>query len=442
MHFETKDEEIGAESQSGSRDCLDSSHIDDLPEEMLLLIFEHLDQYSRRAVKNTCTKWQNTFLHSSRFAKYQQLTLDNNLLLVQDKEPVSLFMETQRKIGILKLGNVNFGINLEEFWKKMSSTVIHLKLTSFNWYSVRSQYLSEIIQKYFTKVHTLEVENFFIDRQDWGPNTKYIQPWISIRILKIGCVKLEFPYVDFIQKMMPNLKEIHFGRFECTDENILRQYAEKIKSVDMGDKANLLYRLTNCQEFKPEDIQIDLSNTTLFDSLTEFINAKPELRSVSVKARSFPRERIPKLLKLRLEFEEQIQSFEPLHEQRDLKELQVKLSNYDMNCFFGHDILRNANLECLYIYHVSSGDCKKCIKVMFKSFSNLKTFESESCFVSSVDVASLISKYLPKLENLSLKYFVTRNFCLNDCLLNWQTMPNLRTCYLNHAGTVSHLSLL
>lgn len=417
--------------------------INSLPEEVLIEILDKLDKKTRIAVARTCRRWKEIILTDCRFAKYHQLTLDNGVALEMDVEPVSTFMESNRKFGVLRLGDVKYGQDLDEFWKRMSETVRHIIIKEFSPYSIRSYYLAEIISK-FTRLNVLEVENYHVDREIIQIEKKlppYLYKWPTVEILKLGESKFEPENYDFFDVMMPKLKEIHFEFKFLYAEDLVKKYASKIKSLHIGEHFSsiyLIYRLGNVLDLsKLTHLEVVLD--TQYEALVEFINNHPKLESVAVTSHGFPRERIPKLHKLHLDLSVVINSFAPLRDFPDLRELHVKLSNYDSNCFFGHEVIESPNLETLSLCNFSSGDCQKCQQFMFQSFPNLKSFSSESCFVSSADVMELISKYSPGLQHLTNKYFVTENFYLNYSLLKWAPMRELRNCYMNPVGTVSEL---
>lgn len=408
--------------------------INSLPEEILIEIFDYLDKRSRNVGTRTCLKWQHSLLTDSRFAKYHQLTLDNNVALEIEQEPVSIFMESGRKFGVLRLGDVKFGPDLETFWDKMTKTVTHLIIKEFYPYSIRSYYLAEIIAK-FTRLRVLEIEKYYVDREIIRIEKKlrpYAHKWPTVKTLKLLDSKFEPENYDFFETMMPNLEEIYFEKF-LYSEDLVKKYASRIKSINVGYHFSSMAQLTDLVNLTHFELVLD----TQYDGLVRYINKHPTLKSISVSSHCFPRDAIPKLHKLHLDLPFVINSFAPLRDFPELRELHVKLSNYDSSCFFGHEIITSPNLETLSLWNYSSGDCKKCQMSMFHSFPNLKSFLNESCFVSSADVIELISKFAPKLEHLTNKNFVTENFCLNDSLLKWAEMKNLRTCFLNPVGAVS-----
>lgn len=428
-----------------TEDVETTSNINSLPEEVLIEILDKLDRQSRIAVSRTCQKWQEIISTVCRFSKYHQLTLDKGVALEINEEPVSLFLETNRKFGVLRLGDVKYGQDLDEFWKRMSETVRHLIIKEFSPYSIRSYFIAEIISK-FEKLRILEIEKYHVDREIIRIEKKlapYPYKWPSVEVLKLGDSKFEPENYEFFEVMMPKLQEIHFGKFFYS-EDLVKKYANKIKSLNIGDNFSSIYliyhigQLPELSKLTNLDVVLDIQ----CEALVDFINNHPMLDSVAVTSHGFPRKRIPKLHKLHLDLSVVINSFAPLRDFPDLHELHVKLSNYDSNCFFGHEIIHSPNLETLSLCNFSSNDCQKCQKFMFQSFPNLKSFSSESCFVSSADVIELISKYSPGLQHLTNKYFVTENFCLNHSLVKWAQMRELRTCYLNPVGTVSFVCQL
>uniref|UniRef100_A0A336LL29 CSON012556 protein n=1 Tax=Culicoides sonorensis TaxID=179676 RepID=A0A336LL29_CULSO len=424
-------------SNSVDRKCIQM-----LPEELLIEIFDKLDQSSRIAVSRTCTEWQRIIFTDCRFAKYNQLTLDHDVALEMDLEPVTLAMSPKRKFGVLRLGDVKFGQNLEGFWEKLAQTVQHLIIKEFCPYSIRSYFVAEIISK-FKRLKTLDIENFFVDAQIIRLEKnlkKYTKPWSSVEKLIIGKYETEPENYNFFDNMMPNLKEIHFGTYPCIDEELIKKYANKIRSINISDhdrQVNLLYKMGESPDFQLNNVDLRLDSTVKYKQLIKFINSHPSLKSISIFSDSFPRQSIPKVQKLNLELASVINSFSPLKEFPEIRELHVKLSNYDSKCFFGHEIIPCPKLESLAICNFSSGDCLTCNQCMFQSFPNLKTFTSESCFESCTNIIELISKYSTKLVNLTNKYFVTENFCLNDSLLTWKEMKHLKSCCLNPVGTIT-----
>lgn len=411
-----------------------------LPEEVLIEIFDCLDKRGRIAVTRTCLRWQKLILTDSRFTKHHQLTLDNGVELEMDHDPVSMFMESDRKFGVLRLGDVKFGQNLDEFWKKLAESVTHLIIKEFSPYSIRSYFLAEIVSK-FKRLRVLEFEIYHVDREIIRIEKRlppYPYKWPTVEVLKLGDSKFEPENYEFFEIMMPKLKEIYFGKFSYSEE-LLKKYASKIKSINIAEHFSSIYLMYRMGQI-PELIKLTHLEVVLdsqIDALVEYINNHPALESVAVLSRCFPRQRIPKMHKLNLDLSVVINSFAPLSHFGELRELHVKLSNYDSNCFFGHEVITKPNLRSLSLCNFSSHDCKKCNQCMFESFPNLKSFSSESCFVSKADVVGLISQYSPGLEHLTNKYFVTENFCLNDSLLKWAEMKELRTCYLNPVGAVS-----
>lgn len=415
-----------------------------LPEEVLIEIFDRLDIRSRIAVRRTCQRWQEIIYTDSRFAKHHQLSFDNGVVLEIGQEPVSLFIESDRKFGILRLGDVKFGQNLDAFWAKMAKTVKHLIIKEFSPYSIRSYFVAEIIAK-FTRLQVLEIEEYHVVREIIRIERKlspYLCKWDSVEILKIGDLRIEPENYEFFEIMMPKLREIHFGTYEHQAEEFLKKYATKLKRINVGNSIYTLERIRAHPEFQLTHLEVMLDNITQNETFTEFINNHPSLTSVNVVSRNFPRENIPKMEKLTLDLVSVINSFAPLQLFPDLRELHVKLSNYDFNCFFGHEVISRPNLERLHLCNFSIGDCQKCNECMFQSFPNLKSYVNESCFVSSAEIVQLISKYSPKLEHFKNKCFVTENFCMNNSLLKWTEMKNLRSCYLNPVGAVSQFLLI
>ncbi|XP_063705306.1 uncharacterized protein LOC134834521 [Culicoides brevitarsis] len=415
----------------------DECSIGNLPEEVLIEIMDKLDCSSRISVTRTCKNWQNIMLTDSRFAKYHQLTLDSGCVLEMDLEPVSLFMHSPRKFGILRLGDVKIGPDLEPFWLKLAETVRHLIVKEFSPYSIRSYYLAEIIAK-FHRLRVLEIETYHVDREIIRIEKKlppYLHKWPSVEILKLGDAKFEPENYDFLDIMMPRLSDIFLGKFYFSDD-FLKKYSTKIRSLDSGDHFGtyFLKKLTNLTHL---EVAVDAPT----EDLIQYVTNHATLQSLAVTSQVFPAEQIPKLHKLTLDLAIVVNSFAPLRLCPELRELHVKLSNYDSKCFFGHEIIACPNLETLSLCNFSSGDCQKCQQYMFESFPNLKSFATESCFVSSADVVELISKYSTRLEHLTSKYFVTENFCLNDSLLKWAMMPNLKTCCLNPVGMVTEAGI-
>lgn len=341
-----------------TEDVATTSNINSLPEEVLIEILDKLDRQSRIAVSRTCQRWQEIISTYCRFSKYHQLTLDKGIALEIDEEPVSLFLETNRKFGVLRLGDVKYGQDLEEFWKRMSETVRHLIIKEFSPYSIRSYFLAEIISK-FKRLRILEIEKYYVDREIIRIEKKlapYPYNWPSVEVLKLGDSKFEPENYDFFETMMPKLQEIHFGKFFYSEE-LVKKYANKIKSLNIGDNFSSMYliyhigQLPELSKLTNLDVVLDIQ----CEALVDFINNHPMLDSVAVTSHGFPRKRIPKLHKLHLDLSVVINSFAPLRDFPDLHELQVKLSNYDSNCFFGHEIIYSPNLETLSLCNFSSG---------------------------------------------------------------------------------------
>lgn len=375
----------------------------------------------------------------SKFARFHHLNLDNCTLRL-DEAPVLDFMQSKRKIGTLIIGEVRYSGELRPFWELLAKTVTRLEIREFSPYTMRSYFLADIVAQ-FTRLEHLQIGTYHMNRQMLRTsNSTYTSKWPSVRHLVIDSLKLEPENYDFFAETMPNLQSLSVGMYEGSDDEFFRKYLSKLRRLGVSSKhygVGMLVRLANLPECDLHELSCIAETAASLELVASVIDSQPNIRSVELSVVSFPRIAIQNLKILRLEFNEPVTSFVPLVRFPHLEQLEIKLSNYESKCFFGHEVVPIESLRKFSIFSFASGHCTTCHKFMFQSFANLRSFTYESCFVTSVETLALISKHLKGIEHLTLKYFVTQSLKLDGFLQEWTKMPRLKQLEIRAFGNVS-----
>ncbi|XP_063705324.1 uncharacterized protein LOC134834536 [Culicoides brevitarsis] len=423
--------------------------IDNLPPEVLLEIFEHLEPQSRLLASTVCRKWLQ-LLRKSTFDADRQLYVNEKLLKNQDTCQF-LVKNSRLKYKKVRLDSVKSVDEHPDLWSHLGKDVHSAQ--------IRSTGLVKDDKKDFLKDFPELRELKLISNANWKTFYQFNTELSQLRKLSVILDRYQGP-LDALKAFLEKnqtLNELQIKSNSMNNQdlvNLIKENAQKVTKLGISLSNNDIQTLLTdqCPFERLRKLSLTLPEAQNEAKIHSVLMIFPKITNLELKLDGFiPVSGFKNLKSLEIEnFSYDARQLKALAAQKSLQKLIINYnSSADGSCFFIHERLDNPNLTFLHIYQKNLDPCMVCMSNLCESYPKLQDFKTNLPFLNrhlqvmtrnclnlrhlrlkfgpTEDSEVLETQFSPEMHSLSLN-----SFRINEnCLLKWKEMTKLTSLNVN-----------